>query len=129
MPAVKRSTLDQFVETLLTHHQQGETEKEGQAPHRDTPSNNVVARLLAMPLNQFQREGDPMEIKVPWFDAPLWFVPSAAEAEGLVKQGVSRGRVWTAKELLDLLAIPGVTREQVKKVAMAKAIFQGELLP
>lgn len=80
---------------------------------------------LGMDLEAFEREGRAFEIKVPWVADPLWFVPSAAEAEGLVKEGVHRGRIWTAKELMDLLAIPGVTREQVKQVATAKAIFEG----
>lgn len=114
-----KSALDQFVETLLT--------REGQATESRVvpPPSATIETVLTMPLDRFEREGAPMEIRVHWFDETLWFVPSAAEAEGLVKEGVHRGRIWTAQELRDLLAIPGVMREQVKQVAMAKAIFEG----
>lgn len=118
---MKRSALDQFVEKLLTNPRAGEEQTDRCNP---SPS-DLVARLLSMPLDRFEQEGQPLEVKVPWLSTPLWFVPSAAEAEGLVKEGVSRGRVWTAQELLDLLAIPGVTKEQVRKIATAKAIFEG----
>lgn len=93
------------------------------------PASEVIDRLLAMPLNQFQQEGDPMEIKVPWLDKPLWFVPIEADAEILTKEGISRGVIWTAFELIDLLTIPGVTKEQVRQVAMAKRIFEGTVEP
>lgn len=116
----RKSPLDLFVEDLLKNSERAEA-AETEAVAADIPD-------LGMSLDQFEQEGRVLEIKTSWLAGPLWFVPSAAEAEGLVKDGVSRGRVWTAQELRDLLAIPGVTREQVTKVATAKAIFQGELL-
>lgn len=80
---------------------------------------------LGLDLEAFEREGWPLEIKTPWLANPLWFVPSAAEADGLVREGVHRGRIRTAKELIDLLAIPGLTKEQVQQIATAKRIFEG----
>lgn len=118
---MKRSALDQFVEKLLTNPGAGEE----QTDRCDPSPTGLVAQLLSMPLDRFEREGAPMEIKIPWFDKTLWFVPGEAEAGDLVKEGVHRGRIWTGKELRDLLAIPSMTREPVKKVATAKAIFEG----
>lgn len=90
-----------------------------------TPSAEVIDRLLTMPLDQYEREGDPIEIKVSWFTQTVWFVPTERDAETLMKEGVSRGRIWTAKELSDLLAIPGLTKERVKQMATAKRMFEG----
>jgi hypothetical protein len=92
-----------------------------------TPSSDLVSRLLAMPLDQFEREGCPMEITVSWWSNPLWFVPGQREAENLVMQGIDRGRVWTARELMDFLAIPGQAAERVMRIAQAKAVFGGTL--
>lgn len=82
-------------------------------------------RELAMSLDVFEQEGLSMEIAVAWFEKTLWFVPTRAEAEILTKEGISRGVIWTARELIDLLAIPSLTKEHVKQIATAKAIFQG----
>jgi hypothetical protein len=78
-----------------------------------------------MPLDCFEQEGQPLEVKVAWWPDTLWFVPVEVDVETLTKAGVSRGRIWMARELLDLLAIPGLTAEQVRKVATAKTIFEG----
>jgi len=43
----------------------------------------------------------------------------------LTREGLSRGRIWTALELMDLL---GLTPEQVKTIARAKAEFAGEIV-
>lgn len=82
-------------------------------------------RLLGMSLSDFQVDGAPIEIVVQWWPDPLWFVPSGVEAEAPMRTGVSRGRIWTAKELLELLAIPGLTGKQTITIARAKMIFEG----
>jgi hypothetical protein len=82
---------------------------------------------LSLHLEAFEHDGRALEITTPWFADPLWFVSGQADAEALTKEGVHRGRIWTARELMDLLAIPSVTQEQVKKVATAKAIFEGSV--
>ncbi len=88
----------------------------------------AIARLAGMPLDVFTQQGSPLEIKVPWLAVTLWFVPSEADAEALVQEGVSRGHIWTARELMDLLAIPGLTAEPVQTVARAKIEFNGEVI-
>lgn len=88
----------------------------------------AVMRLVGMPLTEFARKGDPLEVRVPWLDATLWFVPTPADAETMVVQGVSRGRIWTAQELAQLLSIPRLTTAQVQTVARAKIQFDGEVV-
>ncbi len=88
----------------------------------------LVAGLLGMPLDRFEREGCPLEVQVPWLLMTLWFVPTEADAEALAREGVNRGRIWTARELMDLMAIPGMTPEHVKIVAQAKLEFGGEVI-
>ena len=95
---------------------------------RSGPPLPGIALLIAMPLDQFAEEGCPLEIRVPWLPVSLWFVPGEADAEALAKEGVGRGRVWTARELMDLLAIEGLTSEQVKTLAQAKLEFEGEVV-
>lgn len=87
-----------------------------------------VFDLLRIPLPQFEREGSPTEIKVTWFSKTLWFVPTANDATALVKEGVSRGRIWTAKELMDFLSVPNLPVEQAKTIALAKLEFGGEVV-
>jgi len=100
----------------------------GVEPARPAPNPAVVARLLGMPLDRFQQDGALLEVRVPWLPTTLWIAPTSADAEGLVREGVSRGRVWTAGELLDLLALQGLIREQAQTVAHVKVAFDGEVV-
>jgi hypothetical protein len=71
-----------------------------------------LARVLGLPLDQLDRV---LRVAVPWLAGPLWFVPDEADAEALVAAGEARrGAVWTAAELMDLLAIPGMTKAQAR---------------
>ncbi len=92
---------------------------------RDGP---LIARLLGLPLDRFEREGSPLEIRVPWLAETLWFVPRHGDAEALAKGGISRGRIWTARELKDLLTIIGLTAEELQTIARAKLEFGGEVV-
>ncbi len=94
---------------------------------RPALDDRLVAQLLGLPLDRFEQEGCPLEVLVPWLPVTLWFVPAEADAKTLAREGVSRGRIWTAGELIDFLAIPGLTPDQVKTVALAKAALNGEV--
>lgn len=100
----------------------------GVEPPRLAPDPVAVARLLGLPLSRFAQEGCPLEVRVPWLDVTLWFVPTAADAEALAQEGVSRGRIWTARELTDLLAIPGLAKEDAKTIACTKLEFNGTVV-
>lgn len=91
----------------------------------DQAVQDPIFGYLGMSLDTFEQEGALLELAVPWLDTNLWFVPGEQDAAALAMEGVNRGRVWTAKELLDLLAIPGLPKEQVQTIARAKMIFEG----
>jgi len=81
-----------------------------------------------MALDEYGRAGAPLEVRVPWFPVTLWFVPDARHLDALVKEGVSRGRIWLAAELTDLLAGPELALEEVRTIALTKVFFGGEVV-
>lgn len=100
----------------------------GVEPARPTPDAAVVRQILAMPLDRFSDKGCSVEVQVPWLEASLWFVPGEADAEALAREGISRGRVWTALELANLLTISGLAPDQAKTIARAKLELAGEVV-
>jgi hypothetical protein len=80
-----------------------------------------------MPISVFARSGMTAEILVTWLSQPIWFSADELTAEHLSRQGVSRGRIWTAAELADLLAISNITPAGAQTVARAKLEFDGEI--
>jgi hypothetical protein len=94
----------------------------------DTGFAEWVARVAGLPLGRFEREGGPLEVRVPWHPDTLWFVPDERHAEMLVCEGVKRGRIWTARELLDVMALSDLTPEVVKMLALAKIEFDGDIV-
>ena len=96
---------------------------------REAPPSEEVARLLSMPLPRFAQEGCLLEVRVPWLEVTLWFVPGQADAEALLRDGVAhRGQIWTARELEDLLSVPGLTPEHAQTLAFAKLEFSGTVV-
>jgi hypothetical protein len=87
----------------------------------------AVTRFVGMPLDRFAKEGALLEVQVPWWPTTIWFVPGQSDVATLVTEGVGRGRIWTARELADLLAIPGITKQQARTIALAKFEFEGEI--
>lgn len=90
------------------------------------PSAGVVHPLLLLPLDEFAHRGQPIEIRVPWWPLTLWLVPDERHARLLEAEGVSRGRIWTAGELIDMLAVPD--QPSARMVAIAKLEFGGEVV-
>lgn len=92
-------------------------------------SGSDLARLCAMPLDHFAREGQLLEVRILWLDGTLWFVPAERDAEALGREGgVSRGRIWTARELIALMALPDRTPEIVQSLALAKQAVDGDIV-
>lgn len=81
-----------------------------------------------MPLDRYAREGTSIEVRVPWLESTLWFVADEQQAEALVRKSVSRGRVWTARELIALMALPDRTPELVQGLALAKRAVDGDIV-
>jgi hypothetical protein len=82
-----------------------------------------VERLLGMPVSEFERQTSAIEMRVGWWEETLWLVPRACHVEGLVRDGIARGRIWTVRELAGFLAAPGLTRNDIEKIAHLKAAF------
>jgi hypothetical protein len=82
-----------------------------------------LTEILAMPLDRFEREGQCLEVRVPWLDVTLWFVPEERDAAAIARIGGSRGRVWTANELAVLMAMP----DRVEAIARAKLAVDGDI--
>jgi len=85
----------------------------------------MVARLLDLSLDAFVGASQMLEVRVPWHGVTLWLVPDDAAAHGLTAEGISRGRIWTGRELMDLLSVPGLTHESAQTVALAKLAVDG----
>jgi hypothetical protein len=85
----------------------------------------TVARLVAMPLDRYAREGAPLEIQVPWLGQTLWFVPDERQAEATISEEVPRGRIWTAEELMRV--VPVASRDVVQTIAIAKLTLDGDV--
>lgn len=83
--------------------------------------------FLGMPLDEFQRARASLEVRVPWLDVTLWLVPTDRDAAGLMGEGVERGRIWTAAELMQFMAIADRTPETVKTLTHAKLELDGEI--
>jgi hypothetical protein len=83
--------------------------------------------ILALPLDAFATSGQMLEIYGPRWQDPLWFVPTERDAEELVREGITRGRIWTAGELRDLLTIPALTKAGARTVAEAKLAVDGDV--
>jgi hypothetical protein len=114
----------------LVAHKPGLLALLAEEPPRLEPSLSLVDRLRAMPLDTFQREGQPLEIRVAWWPDTLFFVPSVADMEALRLGGVAAHRVFTAAELLVLLGTPGctVTVDDLRMVMVARREFDGEVV-
>ena len=84
--------------------------------------------MLAMPLDQFARGGQCLEIRVAWHTETLWFVPDERDAAALMREGVGRGRVWTARELAALISLSDQRLATVRTVALAKCVIDGDVV-
>ena len=81
-----------------------------------------------MPLDLFARAGASLEVRVPWLNVTLWMVPTDRDAAALMAEGVQRGRVWTAGELMQFMAITDRTPAMVQRLAHAKLEMDGEIV-
>ena len=69
-----------------------------------------------------------MEIRVPWLDQTIWFVPGGLEMQVLLSRGIHRGRLWTAGELSELWKMFSREPGEAAKLGRLKSGFDGELL-
>ena len=93
------------------------------------PVHHVAEALpfLRLPLDVFARAGASLGVRVRWLDVTLWMVPTDRDAAQLVAEGVRRGRIWTASELMQVMAIADRTPGTVKTLAHAKLELDGQI--
>lgn len=105
------------------------TEKVGEAlPNTvDAPSPDRLAGIAEHLVGDFARHGHTHEVRFPGIPETVYVVPTIAEAERLASQGVSRGRIWTGRELGDLIETR-VSAPDFAAVALAKIALDGEMV-
>jgi len=91
----------------------------------DTPTPPSADDLATMPLATFATCSLRLRVWSQILDEEVWFVSGKEEIQTLLRQGVPRGKVYTAQELLTLLALPGMDREKLKRIHGAKELFGG----
>jgi hypothetical protein len=79
-------------------------------------------------LSEFARGHQGLELRVPYLDQTIWFVPSGEFAAQLVREGVGRGRIWTARELKDLATDPTLSRPDLERIVRLKNALGGEIV-
>ena len=84
--------------------------------------------VLSLSLKEFERQDRAIEVRVSWLAETLWIVPHVKHVATLVRQGITRGRIWTARELADLLSILAIASEDIQKIGRVKAIFGGDIV-
>lgn len=85
-------------------------------------------RIVGMSLDEFSGQNCAIEFRVTWMDETLWLVPTVAHVSILAEQGVSRGRIWTGRELADLLAIPCLPAEDLRGITRLKTAFGASIV-
>ena len=88
----------------------------------------TVTRLLGMSLEGFAKQDYGIQVRVPWLDDTLWFVPTPAHSKVLIHEGTPRGRIWTAGELRDLISLPGIDRNDIESIGRLRAAFDAEIV-
>ena len=83
------------------------------------------ARIVELSLQDFGRQEYGIEVSVPWLDVTLWFVPGPHSIDPLLQRGVRRGRIWTARELIDF---GNATRDDIRSLVRLKAAFGAEIV-
>src|SRR5262245_36548814 len=68
----------------------------------DTESREPVDPAL-LTLYRFVGTGKTIEFAAPWSEETLFLVPGPSLVPPLLTEGIGRGRIWTAVEILDLL--------------------------
>ncbi len=84
-------------------------------------------RWYAVSYHRRFRTAAPLRRKPAWL-RPQWFVPLDRDAESLGEEGVSRGRIWTARELIALMALPDVTAAIAGRLTLAKRAGDGDIV-
>jgi len=101
-------------------------QRPSQSPPKEKARHSTDS-LAELSLSEFAEQDVALELRVEWLDQTLWWVPRTEHVDQFLKQGVARGRIWTARELMDLADLPGRTRDDIEKIARLKLAFGAEI--
>ena len=85
-------------------------------------------RMLGLSLEEFEQDHSSIEVSVSWLATTLWWVPRLEHADELVAEGIALGRIWTARELADLITLPGLAQPDLVSLAHLKLEFAGDIV-
>ena len=88
----------------------------------------VEERFIGMSCSEFAQQRFAVELRIPSVDGTIWLAPQPRDAARLVSEGISRGRILTARELADLLSIEKLTSDDFQAIARMRAAFGAEIL-
>lgn len=106
-----------LLNTLRAERLARETAKN--SPNSHDSHNSLTAALL----EDFERHDRLYKVVVPGVDDPLWLVPRAGDAEQLVAAGASRGAIFTARELGQMLAFHHRTADVWRALILVRLAF------
>ncbi len=85
-------------------------------------------RLLDMSFEDLAESNLAIEISVPWLKDHLWLVPNEAGAQQLINEGIERGYIWTAADLIDLYQLDALGPTDRRGLAILRAHFGIEVI-
>ena len=88
----------------------------------------VEERFIGMSCSEFGRQRFAVEIRIPGVDGTIWLAPQPVDAARLVSEGIGRGRIFTSRELTDLLSIEALTPDDFQKIARMRVAFGAEIV-
>ncbi len=88
----------------------------------------LESTLVNMTFPEFSKQHYSIELRVDWFDETIWIVPTTSAADELIREGICRGRIWTAAELIDLHSIDRLPKTEARGIALLKAEFGLDIL-
>jgi hypothetical protein len=89
---------------------------------------DLISWIASMPLSEFERQHRALELRLEWWHETVWLVPSALVGNSLLREGVFAGRIWSVRELADLLAVPGRSSRDISSIAKLKLAFDAEIV-
>ena len=121
------SYLEMFRQAQAKLRAEAEGRNKGQEGHEASRLAEALP-FLSMTLPEFQTTGACLEVRVPWLDGTLWLVPTEHDTSVLSLDGISRGRIWTTAELINLMAIADRSPAVVKTITHAKLELDGDVV-
>lgn len=89
---------------------------------------SLERKLVDMSLTDFEQQNQAIEVKVEWLEDTVCFVPRPEHVQILSGAGIRRGRIWTSRELADLLSISRMPHRDLMNIARFKAAFGAEIV-